>query len=103
MIGRYYHEIKLNTSKNIEETTFYFRGEEDLVRKLNDFNPFNSSKSMKKITSDKLHYVLVSSESALRLATRIKCEFFSFKDKIRLIVAMLHQQSPSQDNEQAVH
>ena len=102
MIGRFYHEIKLKTSKKIQETTFYFKAEGELVTKLNEFNPFNSKKSIKKIQNqkddymqspknnpDKLHYVLVSSEFALKLATRIMCEFYALKDKIKFIVAML--------------
>jgi hypothetical protein len=55
-----------------------------------------------KNNSDKLHYVLVSSECALKLFTRIKCELYAFKDKIRLVVAMLNQLDPALDDKKVL-
>ena len=55
-----------------------------------------------KNNSDKLHYVLVSSECALKIVTRIKCEFYAFKDKIRLVVAMLNQENSALDDEKVL-
>jgi len=72
----------------------YFDNDNDEYKQTKK-NDLKSSRSFEK----KLVFIVLNSEMALKMSTRMQSEFYTFKDQIKFITVMLTKQN-SFDNEQ---